>query len=134
MKSRSAVVLDTTAYSRLRTGHGKLLDRLSRATIVHVPVVVLGELEAGFRRGSRYAENRRVLEEMLDETFVSVLDVDAGVARRYGMVLAHLRERGRPIPTNDVWIAATTIQAGGHLLTFDSDFEHVEGLEHTLLR
>ncbi len=127
------LILDTSAYSRLRRGHEAVLDALAAAEVILVPATVLGELEAGFELGSRAKENRRVLTEFLDEPFVDVLETTSAVARHYGQVFARLRRAGRPIPVNDIWIAAATIASGGHLLTFDRDFRHVEGLDHTLL-
>lgn len=49
------------------------------------------------------------------------------------LIFADLRSRRRPIPVNDVWIAASTISAGAHLVSFDRHFENVNGLDHTLL-
>lgn len=127
------LILDTSAYSRLRRGHEAVLDALAGAEVILVPATVLGELEAGFELGSRVKENRTVLAEFLAEPFVGVLETTPAVARRYGQVFARLRRAGKPIPVNDIWIAAATIDSGGHLLTFDRDFRHVEGLDHTLL-
>ena len=110
-----------------------MIDAVSGASVVSIPAVVLGELEAGFRVGRRYRENRRALAELLNERFVQVVDVNRDVAGRYGALFAALRGAGTPIPTNDIWIAATTLHVGGHLLTYDDDFERVEGLPHTLL-
>lgn len=128
------IALDTSAYSHLRRGHEGVLQIVSQAALVYLPITVLGELEAGFRLGSRYAENMRQLDELLAEPFVESLDVTRRVAIRYGEVFAKLRAAGTPIPVNDIWIAATTMSAGAHLLTFDSDFARVEGFTHTLLR
>lgn len=127
------VVLDTSAYSHLRRGDAALIDVVANAAVVTIPVTVLGELEAGFRVGRRYEENRRALHELLNEPFVRVVDVDREIAERYGAVFAALRRAGTPIPTNDIWIAATTLRVGGHLLTYDRDFAHVEGLPHIVL-
>jgi len=106
---------------------------MARAAVVIVPAVVLGELEAGFRLGKRTEENRQTLSEFLDEPFVSVVDVTAVTGRHYGRIFCALRLAGTPIPINDVWIAATTVECGGHLVTFDQDFRRVPGLELTLL-
>lgn len=127
------IVLDTSAYSHLRGNHREVVDMVAKAETVYLPATVLGELEAAFRLGRRAADNRATLEQFLAEEFVSTLDVTPDVARRYGEVFAGLRRAGTPIPVNDIWIAATTIDAGGHLITFDSDFECVGGLDLTLL-
>jgi tRNA(fMet)-specific endonuclease VapC len=127
------LVLDTSAYSRMRAGHTRVLDLVSRAGLVQLPTTVLGELEAGFRLGSRYAENRRALDEFQSEPFVSAVPVTPETALEYGRIFASLRRAGTPIPTNDIWIAAITMESRSHLVTFDEDFRAVHGLPHTLL-
>lgn len=137
MKSGSSeaerLVLDTSAFSRFRAGDERVCELLSRAGVILVPVIVLGELEAGFELGRRVKENRVALREFLSEPFVSVLPVTSGVARQYGRIFAQLKSDGKPIPINDVWIAACTLDSGGHLLTFDSHFRHVLALPCTIL-
>jgi tRNA(fMet)-specific endonuclease VapC len=126
------LVLDTSAYSRFRGGSETALRTLASAETVLVPTIVIGELEAGFELGARASINRRLLAEFLAEPFVAVLPVTPSVARRYGQVFAGLRRAGTPIPVNDIWIAATTLDSGGHLFTFDSDFRHVTALDCTI--
>jgi predicted nucleic acid-binding protein len=127
------LVLDTSAYSHFRAGHPVVLDLLAAADVVLIPATVLGELEAGFELGGRALENRTTLARFLQEPFVTVLPTTPDVARRYGQTFAQLRRAGTPIPTNDMWIAAATIDAGGQLLTFDAHFQHVPGLDCVLL-
>lgn len=133
MKAVDRLVLDTSAYSHLRKGHPQVLDRIGGAARVGVPVIVLGELEAAFEMGSRAAENRRVLAEFLAEPFVSVLDVTRTTVRHYAAIVAALRRAGTPIPINDVWIAASTVECHGRLLTFDRDYLRVPALDCSLL-
>ena len=127
------LVLDSSAYSQMRAGHVGALDLIAAAELVLLPVVVLGELEGGFEFGSRAEENRGSLAELLAEPFVSVLTATPEVARHYGRVYAHLRRAGTPIPTNDIWIAASTLDCGGHLLSFDRHFHRVPFLPCTVL-
>ena len=101
--------------------------------MVLVPVIVLGELEAAFEGGNRAKVNREGLAQFLSEPYVVTVDVTTSVARRYGELFAQLRQSGTPIPVNDVWIAATTLDSGGHLLTFDQDFKQVPNLRATVL-
>lgn len=101
--------------------------------MVVMPVTVLGELAAGFELGSRVQENRHALTEFLNEPFVSVLDVTPGTVRHYARVFVALRRAGTPIPMNDVWIAAATMECRGCLLTFDRDYCHVADLDYALL-
>ena len=127
------LVLDTSAYSHLRAGNSQVLDLVAGADIVLMPVIVLGELEAAFVAGSRAAANRADLAEFLDEPFVSIVDVTRSVARRYGEIHGQLRRGGTPIPVNDIWIAAITLESSGTLLTFDTDFRQVQGLGASIL-
>ena len=117
----------------MRRGHEEALSTLASASAVLVPTVVIGELEAGFRLGSRRKENQQVLEEFLEEPFVTVVPVTRDVARRYGELFSTLRRRGTPIPTNDIWIAASAVASAATLLTFDRDFEKVPELVCVIL-
>ncbi len=127
------LLLDTSAYSRFRAGDERVLDFIAAAEVVGLSTIVLGELEAAFSLGRRDRENRTMLAEFLAEGFVSILPVTPDVARRYGRLFADLRRAGTPIPINDVWIAATTLDCGGHLLTFDGHFGRVGSLDCTVL-
>ena len=101
--------------------------------MVIVPVTVLGELEAGFELGRRARDNRHALGDFLDEPFVSVLAVTEVTVRHYARIFAALRRAGTPIPTNDVWIAASTMECNGCLLTFDGHYRQFVELEHVIL-
>lgn len=127
------LALDTSAYGHMRRGHPTVLDTVAAADVVYLPVVVLGELEAGFLLGSRLEANLQTLAEFVAEPFVVVLDATPQVGRHYARLFAQLRRAGTPIPTNDIWIAASTFAADAHLLTFDSDFARIGGLAHTVL-
>ena len=133
MSQTERLVLDTSAYSHLRAGHVEVLDHVADAAVVVIPATVLGELEAGFELGHRTRENRRILDEFLDEPFISVMDVTATTVRYYARIIASLRRAGTPIPVNDVWIAASAMECNGHLLTFDRDYRRIVNLDHTLL-
>ncbi|WP_394825067.1 type II toxin-antitoxin system VapC family toxin [Pendulispora albinea] len=128
----SRIVLDTSAYSHFRANHAEVVDWIARAEVVYLPVTVLGELEAAFLCGTRTKENQVALRDFLDEPFVAVLPITLDVARVYGDLFATLRRAGTPIPINDVWIAATCIDAGAHLVTFDEDFARIPRLAQTV--
>lgn len=133
MRPTDRLVLNTSAYSHLRAGHAKVLDHVADAAVVVMPVTVLGEIEAGFELGRRAQENRRVLADFLDDPFTSVSEVTATTVRYYARIFASLRRAGAPIPVNDIWIAAVTMECNGHLLTFDQDYRRIVDLDHTLL-
>lgn len=101
--------------------------------MIFVPATTIGELEAAFLRGTRPRENQLLLDAFLEEPLVREVPTDRKIARRYGALFAKLRSRGTPIPVNDVWIAAATIEVGARLITFDGDFERISGLAVELL-
>ncbi len=133
VESAARLVLDTSAYSRLRAGDARVHDLIAAAEAVLIPATVLGELHGAFEVGTRARENRQTLADLLAEPFVTVVPTSAAVARQYGRIYARLRRAGTPIPVNDMWIAAATIDGGACLLTFDRDFERVEGLDRIVL-
>lgn len=119
------ICLDTSAYSNFRRGEPRVVAHLDRADWVGVPSVVVGELWAGFQIGARIDENASEIDEFLSHSVVETLPVDTVVARIYGEIFADLRRKGRPLPTNDVWIAATAARAGAAVLTFDGHFRDI---------
>jgi tRNA(fMet)-specific endonuclease VapC len=125
------VLLDTNAYSDLARGSSWLAARVRRAEAVMLSSIVTGELLGGFRRGTRYDENLADLERFLALPRVHLLPVTLATAERYGRVYAALRREGRPIPTNDMWIAAHAMETGAELLSSDPHFEYVAGLAWT---
>ena len=117
--------LDTSAYSNFRRGETQVVRHLDRAQWIGVPSVVIGELWTGFLRGARADRNINDLEEFLDHAIVETLTVDEVVAHIYGEIFAALRDAGHPLPTNDVWIAATATRVGATVLTFDEHFRYI---------
>jgi tRNA(fMet)-specific endonuclease VapC len=121
----SSLCLDTSAYSNFRRGHEEVVALLDRAEAVGVPAIALGELRAGFLLGGRQRRNELELDAFLGNPVVRVLAVDSETSRQYAEIVAELRTAGTPIPTNDIWIAATAARNGATVLTCDSHFKQV---------
>ena len=119
------VVLDTNAYAALLSGDARVREALGAASEILLPAIVVGELEAGFRGGTRYAENAAVLKRFLAKPGVRVIVCGHETARIYGEVKAGLRHAGTPIPANDIWIAASVLEYAAVLVTFDRHFVSV---------
>ena len=98
-----------------------------------MPAIVLGELLAGFRRGTQRERNEHELGEFLGHPLVEALRVDHDTARIYAEIADALREKGTPIPTNDVWIAATAARAGAAVVAYDVHFGAVDRVGVVLL-
>jgi predicted nucleic acid-binding protein len=121
----SAYCLDTSAYSNFRRGNAEVAALLDRADLVGVPTVVLGKLWTGFLLGGRQQRNESELEAFLANPVVRVLAVDAETSRQYAEIVIELRKAGTPIPTNDIWIAATAARHGALVLTCDEHFRRI---------
>lgn len=117
--------LDTSVYGNFRRGNEELAALLDKAESVGVPTVVLGELRTGFLLGDRRQRNEAELEALLDNPVVQILPVDPETSRHYAEIVAELRKAGTPIPTNDIWIAATAARNGITVLTCDDHFERI---------
>jgi tRNA(fMet)-specific endonuclease VapC len=116
------ILLDTSAYSNLMRGSQKIVEVLDEAEEVFLCAIVVGELLAGFKRGSKEQNNRKVLKDFILTPGVEVLPIDDTTAERYALILDYLKKNGTPIPVNDIWIAASAMQHGLELLTSDQHF------------
>ena len=127
------VLLDTNAYTALFRGHAGVVSRVRRAEQVLISVVVAGELLFGFRNGSRYEANREELDDFLASPYVALLPVTLVTADRFGRIAASLRRKGRPLPTNDIWIAASAMEFGLPVITYDRHFLEMPQIMVTLI-
>jgi len=119
------LLLDTSAYSAFMRGHPEVKRALQEAEEIYLTPVILGELRAGFTRGRHRRKNEQALRNFLSSPRVHVLVIDGDTAERYAVILNALRTAGTPIPTNDIWIAASAMQHGLHVLTTDVHYRKV---------
>ncbi len=122
------VLVDTNAYSAFMLGAADVVEVVAHADSLYLSSTVLGELLAGFAAGTREPQNRAGLAQFLGSARVQVLPVTALTADHYALVYAGLRRKGQPIPSNDLWIAASALEHGAALLTRDAHFSQVDGL------
>src|SRR6266496_5732800 len=117
------MILDTNAVSDFADANQGLLDRLQQsAEDIHLPVIVLGEYRYGVKSSRLRAARESWLDEL--ESTAIVLAVTSETSRIYADIRHELRLAGRPIPENDLWIAALTRQHGLSLLSNDAHFDH----------
>lgn len=122
------VLLDTNGYSGLLKGDKLIQAELEEASFIYFSVVVLGELLAAFKNGVHEAKNKRLLEKFTLKPSVTVIPVTEETADIYAQVVHLLKKQGTPIPVNDVWIAAHTIETGAKLITYDAHFSKIPGV------
>ena len=122
------ILLDTNAYSRLARGERKVADLARSAEWVLFSPIVYGELVFGFRLGRNLEQNLTTLNAFIGAPYVSFLSITVTTADRYSRIAASQRSKGRPIPTNDMWIAAHAMEMGADLVSADRHFELVDGI------
>jgi len=122
------ILVDTNAYAAFKRGDAAVVTVLQHAPSLLICATVLGELLAGFAAGNRESVNRSELTQFIQSPRVKVVASTAATADLYALVYAALRRKGLPIPSNDLWIAASCLEHGAALLTFDAHFRAIDGL------
>ncbi len=121
------MILDTNGLSALAEGNPLLTEAVETADVIGIPVIVLGEYIFGIRQSRNRVEYEQWLAEALPA--FQVLSVDSITAEHYAEIRLELKSKGKPIPVNDLWIAALTRQHGSRILSRDSHFDSVPGLK-----
>lgn len=122
------LLLDTSAYVGFKLDHLELVEYLTLADSIFISPIMIGELIFGFRNGSRFHENMEELNRFLSHEAVEMIKIGDITADRYSRIAVQLKQQGTPIPSNDIWIAAQTMEFGAELVTMDKHFEKIKGL------
>jgi len=122
------VAVDTNRLTDLLRGDARLAERLGACDEVWVPLMVLGEIKAGFHGGTQRHRNEALLQRFLAKATVSVLLPGRETAEHYARIFVQLRRAGTPVPDNDLWIAALALEHDLTLITRDRHFERIAQL------
>lgn len=120
-------LLDTNIIIALFADEIVVKNNLAQATEVFITSIAIGELYYGASKSRRVQANLTRIDELVSSS--TVLVCDAETAREYGEVKNKLRLKGRPLPENDIWIAAVALQHNLVLVTRDAHFQEVENLQ-----
>lgn len=123
------ILLDTNCYVAYLAGDKPVFEALIAAELVFVSIFMLGELCAGFKGGTREAENLKLLDRFLRKPSVHLCNATRETAEIFGGLKASLKIAGTQIPINDVWIAAHALETGSAIVTYDKHFAVVAGLQ-----
>ncbi|MGB6596809.1 MAG: type II toxin-antitoxin system VapC family toxin [Candidatus Acidiferrum sp.] len=121
------MILDTNALSAAAEEHAGVVGILAGAQQLALPVVVIGEYRYGISQSRHRARYRQWLDDLIQDCVV--LDVTEQTTHYYATINVELRQAGKPIPTNDLWIAALCRQHGVPLLSRDRHFDVVAGIQ-----
>ena len=121
------MILDTVAIAALAERDEELMDIAGEASVIHLPIIALGEYRFGID-GSRHREKLtrwfRVLIDLHEVLYVDLETLDS-----YAKIRIELKEAGTPIPANDVWIASLARQYGLKVVSRDTHFDRVKGIQ-----
>jgi tRNA(fMet)-specific endonuclease VapC len=122
------VAVDTNRLSDLFGGDSGLADALDYCDEVWLPLIVVGEIQAGFHGGSHPHRNSRMLSAFLQRPTAGILCPDPETANYYARLFVQLKRAGKPIPDNDLWIAALCVQHNLTLISRDRHFDRIPQL------
>ena len=124
----SSVIIDTNVYCNAFRGmeYGKCVFK--KFDKILMSPIVLGELMYGFLLGSRKHDNLKQLDLFIKKPRVTCLEITLETSRRFSQIIAELKISGNPIPTNDIWIAASAFEHGAYLASEDAHFKNIKGL------
>lgn len=122
---KTKLILDTSAYSAFLMGNNEIKLSLQQADEIFFNTIIIGELLAGFIMGKNEKKNRTILQEFLASPTVRIISVDEETSERYAVIMNYLRIKGMPIPTNDLWIAASAMQYGLKVITTDKHYLNI---------
>ncbi|MCY4011069.1 MAG: type II toxin-antitoxin system VapC family toxin [Candidatus Saccharibacteria bacterium] len=121
-------VLDTSAYSTFNLNQHNLGRFINPNNEIFIPLIVIAELRAGFKTGSREQFNELLLSNLLDAPNITILQPSEKTTKSYAQIYSQLHRIGKPISTNDIWIAALCLEHELPILTLDTDFRHIKNL------
>lgn len=122
------ILIDTNAYSAFKLNQIEIIEVIREASTLIMSPIVLGELLMGFMGGKREQQNRVELQNFLASSRIKQYPITADTSHYFGRIHNLLKKKGRPIPTNDIWIAAQALEYGCVICTFDKHFLEIEGL------
>ena len=126
------ILLDTNAYVAFKRNILEVVEIIAKADFIIFSPIVIGELMFGFRNGTRFNKNMDDLNKFLDHEVVDLAEIGKITSDRYSRIATQLKRHGTPLPTNDIWIAAQTVEQGAELISSDQHFEKISGLVYSI--
>ena len=127
MNQNGNYLLDTNIIIRLFTGDSEIQEKMLNGDNLFLPSPAIGELYYGAQKSGKVVENLHRTNTFVENHIL--LSCDLETAQWYGIIKERLRRKGRPIPNNDIWIAAIAMQHDLILVTRDAHFDEVESLQ-----
>ena len=118
------ILLDSSIVIEVLSGNSEIADKIGRLSGFSISAVALGELYIGVNRVSNKSKHLKMLQDFVQ--LCTIVDINEETAKYYGEITSALFKKGKPIPSNDIWIAATARQYGYTLVTRDKQFKEID--------
>lgn len=122
------VLLDTSAYVAFKKNELAIVEIFQNAEVIVISPIVIGELLVGFEGGNRQQKNKMELQQFLESSRVIFYPISIDTGQFFSRIYCHLKIKGKPIPTNDMWIAAQAMEHGCVICTCDLHFSFIDGV------
>lgn len=122
------ILLDTNAYTAFKRGDESVIAIIQQVEKIIMCPIVIGELLGGFACGSKELQSRKELQQFLHASRVNIISLTSDTANYYSKIYSALKNKGKPIPTNDLWIAAHALENGFAICTDDQHFKAIDGI------
>ena len=121
------VALDTNIVIDILNGKMETSEKIKEYQIIYLPVTVCGELLFGAKNSSKRQQNEPKFQAFIQQC--QILEIHEVIAETYAEVRKKLKDKGRPLPENDIWIAATCLANDIPLMSHDKHFKEIEELQ-----
>jgi len=122
------ILFDTNAYASFKRNEAAIIEVVQHAELICISPIVIGELIAGFDGGSKAKQNKIELQKFLESSRMIVYPITLDTSHFFSQIYCTLKSKGKPIPTNDMWIASQALEHGCVVCTHDKHFSFIEGL------
>lgn len=122
------ILFDTNAYASFKRNEKSIIEIVQSAELIGITPIVIGELIAGFEGGNKVQQNKVELEQFLESSRVIIYPITRDTSFFFSQIYSSLKNKGKPIPTNDMWIASQALEHGCVVCTHDKHFSFIEGL------
>jgi tRNA(fMet)-specific endonuclease VapC len=122
------ILFDTNAYASFKRNEADMIEIVRHAELICLSPIVIGELIAGFDGGNKAKQNKIELQKFLESSRVIVYPITVDTSHFFSQIYCALKSKGKPIPTNDMWIASQALELGCVVCTYDKHFSFIEGL------
>jgi tRNA(fMet)-specific endonuclease VapC len=122
------VLFDTNAYASFKRSEPEIIEVVRHAEVIGISPIVIAELMVGFDGGSKAKQNKSELQSFLESSRIVIYPITLYTSHFFSQIFSSLKSKGKPIPTNDLWIAAQALEHGCVVCTHDKHFGFIEGL------